>query len=262
MGITALVDCSPPPFPKVARLTIISVRDCLLSDPKVSTLTTLPIKVLGAVRHFTSEEGVEPRSLDPLLFMGLQPKTSNFFWYSVQEVFPESDGKQSFDALVLISWPFKDPEKDEIPEGNALRVANMKARAKDFHDPIRRLFDGIPDDSSRITALTLADFPPAECDGLGLVTLIGDAAHAMTMYRGEGANHGILDAALLVDQLVKVKNGEIKQEYGVFVYEEEMKKRCHEAVLKSRAAAVEGHTWEKIVDDSPLIGGRWPPATA
>jgi 2-polyprenyl-6-methoxyphenol hydroxylase-like FAD-dependent oxidoreductase len=214
------------------------------------------------VRHFTPEEGIEPRSLDPLLFMGLHPKTSNYLWYSVQEVFEEPDGRTSFDALVLVSWPVKDEEKDAIPPTKRLCVANMKERAKGFFGGFRRIVDGIPDDTEKVTSLTLSDFPVLDWETKSNVTLAGDSAHAMTMYRGEGANHGILDAALLVDQLVKVKNDELDQASAIVAYEKEMKIRGSGAVLKSRQACLDGHCWELINDDCPLVGGRLPPATA
>ena len=83
-----------------------------------------------------------------------------------------------------------------------------------------------------------------------------------TRYRGEGANHGIVDAALLVDQLKKFHAGEISQLEAIKTYEAEMMKRTHAAVLLSRQAALDGHEWSAITDSSPLIGGRHPPLTA
>ena len=81
-------------------------------------------------------------------------------------------------------------------------------------------------------------------------------------YRGEGANHGIVDAALLVDQLKKFHVGQISQSEAIKTYEAEMIERTHAAVLMSRQAALDGHEWSAITDSSPLIGGRHPPSTA
>jgi 2-polyprenyl-6-methoxyphenol hydroxylase-like FAD-dependent oxidoreductase len=97
---------------------------------------------------------------------------------------------------------------------------------------------------------------------VGQHTLAGDSAHPMTMYRGEGANHGILDATLLIDQLKKIYAGEIGEEEGLKVYESEMRERAHTAVPRSRQAAFDWHDWNAINDNSPLIGVRFPPATA
>lgn len=155
----------------------------LIGDEERSKLTLLPVNCTGVIRHFTPEEGLEPRSLDPLLFMGVHPKTGNLLYYSVQDVYIEPDGRSSFDALVFISWPITDKEKDAIPSTNRLCVANVKERAKEFYGLFRRLVDGIPDDTERVASFTLADFAVLEWDQSPTVTLAGDAAHAMTMYR-------------------------------------------------------------------------------
>ena len=157
----------------------------------------------------------------------------------------------------------QDLEKDAVPRDPITRIAEMKRRAHGFAEPLLTMVMDIPDDCLTSTGLRLADFPATPWDNCnGLVTMAGDAAHAMTMYRGEGANHGILDAALLMDQLKKIHAGEISQVEGVKAYEAEMQERGHAAVLKSRQAAFDGHDWDAIVDSSPLIGVRFPPATA
>lgn len=156
-----------------------------------------------------------------------------------------------------------DLEKDEIPRDPIKRIAEMKRRAQGFAEPLLSMIMDIPDDSLTSTGLRLADFPAVPWDNCnGLVTMAGDSAHAMTMYRGEGANHGILDAALLIDQLKKIHAGEISQVEGIKAYEAEMQERGHAAVLRSRQAAFDGHDWDAIVDTSPLIGVRFPPSTA
>lgn len=156
-----------------------------------------------------------------------------------------------------------DVEKDAIPKTSAERVAEMKRRAQGFAEPMLSMVMDIPDDSTSATGLRLADFPCEPWDNMnGLVTLAGDSAHAMTMFRGEGANHGLLDAALLIDQLKKVYSNEISQIGALRAYEAEMQERTHAAVLKSRQAAIDGHNWNAINDKSPLIGDRYPPETA
>lgn len=157
----------------------------------------------------------------------------------------------------------KDAVADAIPQTNAERIAMMKERAKDFAEPLRSIVMDIPDDLDYTTPLRLGDFPCRDWDNRnGRVTLAGDAAHAMTMYRGEGANHGILDAALLVDELKKIHEGSIDQKTAVHAYEAEMRPRTHEAVLKSRAAALVAHEWDQLTMDSPVVGARTAPLSA
>jgi len=200
--------------------------------------------------------------LIPSSFFALNPETKVFLFYSIQEVLVDADGRNSYDALVGVSWMVKDLEKDTIPRDPREKVAEMKRRAKGFAEPLLGMVMDIPDDSTA-TGLRLADFPTVPWDNShGTVTLAGDSAHSMTMFRGEGANHGILDAALLVDQLKRIHSGEINLEDGLKLYETEMQERGHAAVLKSRQAAFDGHDWDAITDTSPLIGARYPPRTA
>jgi 2-polyprenyl-6-methoxyphenol hydroxylase-like FAD-dependent oxidoreductase len=254
-----------------------NVRKSLL--PQDNELNKLPVNLVGVTRHFTPEQAAPIRALDPLLFQALHPKTSNYLWYSVQvravspcylyssnlvqECTPEPDGRLSFECLVIISWIIKDPVADAIPKTSRERIAMMKERAKGFSEPLRSIVWDIPDDLDVTIPLRLGDFPCKEWNNRnGKVTLVGDAAHAMTMYRGEGAGHGILDAALLVDELKKIHKGELDQKKAIDVYEEEMRPRAREAVLKSRAAALVAHEWEQLTDDSAVLSARPAPASA
>ncbi|RDW76089.1 FAD protein [Coleophoma crateriformis] len=242
------------------------VRQQLL--PEKAKLNLLPVNLVGVVRHFTPEQAKGVRELDPLLFQGLHPETGNYLWFSFQECIPSptaptASEQYSYDALVIISWVIKDPVADAIPKTHAERIALMKKRAEGYAEPLRSIVMDIPDDLDFTTPLRLSDFPTIPWENSqGRVTLAGDSAHAMTMYRGEGANHGILDAALLVDELVKVHQGQKGLKDAVDAYEAEMIPRAHAAVLKSRQAALDAHDWESLTEASPCIGARVPPVTA
>ncbi|TAQ89502.1 hypothetical protein B7494_g2158 [Chlorociboria aeruginascens] len=204
---------------------------------ETTQLTPLPVHMLGVIRHFTPEQAAPECLTDP-------------------------DGRTSYEALVGISYIVKDPEKDIIPTDDRGKVAEMKKRAQGFAEPLLSMVMDIPDDS-HATGLHLADFPCIPWNNLdGRVTLAGDSAHAMTMFRGEGANHGLLDAALLVDQLKRMYAGEVSPVEGLGIYEAEMQERNLTAVLKSRQAAIDAHDWSAINDQSPLVAGRVPPASA
>ncbi|KAI1371570.1 FAD/NAD(P)-binding domain-containing protein [Hypoxylon crocopeplum] len=238
-----------------------NVRKHLLPDD--FALTPLPVHLIGVIRRFSPEQAAPVRALDPLLFQGLHPKTGNFLWYSIHDCFEEPDGRYSYAAQVIISWVVKDPVSDAIPKTNKERIEMMKQRASTYVEPLRSIVMDIPDDLDAVTPLTLADFPCREWNNRnGRVTLAGDSAHAMTMYRGEGANHGILDAALLVDQLKKVHKGEIDQKVAIGSYEAEMRPRTFAAVMKSREASLVAHDWDLLTEDSPVVGARSAPATA
>ena len=71
-----------------------------------------------------------------------------------------------------------------------------------------------------------------------MITLLGDAAHPMTPFRGEGGCHALIDALKLgkvIGELGKRKErGQLAE--AVHEYEEEMVKRGGEAAVESRSA--------------------------
>jgi hypothetical protein len=89
---------------------------------------------------------------------------------------------------VLTSWPYRagffgNSEPTDVPETNAERIAWMKKITSGWIEPFRGLVQDIPDDAEP-KAINLEDWPPkkgAWDNRGGRVTLIGDAAHAMTM---------------------------------------------------------------------------------
>lgn len=142
--------------------------------------------------------------------------------------------------MVIISWLVKDEKEDAIPISNADRIALMEKRAEGFAEPLRSIVTGIPDDLDLTTPLRLADFPCLSWENENSqVTLAGDSCHAMIMFvsnfwhciiikltncrfRGEGANYGILDAAILVDELKKIHNRSATQKEAIEAYESEL----------------------------------------
>lgn len=68
------------------------------------------------------------------------------------------------------------------------------------------------------------------------VTLLGDAIHSMTPYRGIGGNIALKDAALLGSHLAAVQSGQRNLGDAVAAYENSMRKYAFAAVADSRKA--------------------------
>ncbi len=68
------------------------------------------------------------------------------------------------------------------------------------------------------------------------VTLLGDAIHSMTPYRGIGGNIALKDAALLSSQLAEVQSGQKSLLDAVAAYENSMRTYAFAAVADSRKA--------------------------
>jgi 2-polyprenyl-6-methoxyphenol hydroxylase-like FAD-dependent oxidoreductase len=68
------------------------------------------------------------------------------------------------------------------------------------------------------------------------VTLLGDAIHSMTPYRGIGANIALRDAALLCRQIVRAARGEVALLDAIAEYEHAMRRYGFAAVRGSLKA--------------------------
>ncbi|MCJ1245622.1 hypothetical protein MMC30_002826 [Trapelia coarctata] len=88
--------------------------------------------------------------------------------------------------------------------------------------------------------IRLRDWLPGDIPR-GRVTLLGDAIHPMTFFRGEGANHALQDGLKLANVLAEAFGPEGPEGPDIAdtleVYEKEMLQRGRDAVLESRAAA-------------------------
>ena len=104
------------------------------------------------------------------------------------------------------------------------------------------------------------------------VTLLGDAIHSMTPYRGIGANVALRDAALLCSKLVEADKGQKPVLHAIGEYEREMREYAFAAVaasLKSMEQAVTqkknpgfrlAKTAMRVVNRVPALKRRLVPA--
>ncbi|KAI1129208.1 hypothetical protein F5Y10DRAFT_158928 [Nemania abortiva] len=235
-------------------------RSLLLGDA-AAALHQLPVRLLGVTATFSAAEMTPLRAIDPLFFQGAHPGTGDFMWFSALST-PETNGSAGssqpfYEAQINLSWVVKGPE-DGVPATNSERLVKMKEmvrRGTGFHAVLRRAVEGLPDDT-HVLEIKLADWPTMKWEGNGLVTLLGDAAHAMTMYRGEAANHGLLDASNLKEQLKLWYSGLKTKRQAIEDFETEMRQRTHEAVLLSRQASLDAHDIVNLGADSPLVSSR------
>ncbi|KAL4791491.1 hypothetical protein BDV19DRAFT_401255 [Aspergillus venezuelensis] len=238
----------------------------------------LPVRFTGVSVSLTETEIAPLRRLDPLLFQGTHPDSGVFFWFSILDApDPEPDtntnveiageerrggGERGLYKVQLgISWPLKNEEIDQVPGENAERLNNMKRRSEGFVPFLYEAIQRIPE-GTEVIEVTLADWEgSSENEGKGWdnhsgrVTLAGDAAHAMTMYRGEAANHGILDIYHLVPAIEKIHSGQDRKN-AITEYEAEMQARGRNAVRLSRRACIEAHEWEALGVRSAILAGR------
>jgi 2-polyprenyl-6-methoxyphenol hydroxylase-like FAD-dependent oxidoreductase len=78
----------------------------------------------------------------------------------------------------------------------------------------------------------------------------------MTMYRGEAANHGILDVYHLVQSLQTFHDGKKPQKQALEEYESELRQRTNPAVLLSRQACLDAHDFNGLDRHSAVLKQR------
>ncbi|RAH77205.1 FAD/NAD(P)-binding domain-containing protein [Aspergillus japonicus CBS 114.51] len=234
------------------------VRRVLRPDAYLNSV--LPIRFTGVAVDLSPEEIRPLRAMDPLLFQGCHPSTGVFFWFSVLET-PQSNGTQGnpdgerYRAQICMSWPVNS-EADEVAATDAERLDNMKRRSVGFVPFLRSVVEGVPS-GTPVLEIKLADWECLNWDNCdGRITLAGDAAHAMTMYRGEAANHGLLDAFYLSQALRQVYTEGRGAKEALDEYEEEMRSRTRRAVRLSRQACRDAHTWDRLNEDSAILTKR------
>ncbi|ROT37641.1 FAD/NAD(P)-binding domain-containing protein [Sodiomyces alkalinus F11] len=247
-----------------------------LYDLQAAPTRPLPVMFLGTSVVVREPYIAALRALDPTLFQGCQPRTRTWMWFSVMES-PDINGTASrppeerlWKIQLCLSWLTSAAEDAEQQGGDssapdlstdAARIRVMRQKAADFDPRIASVFrDAIPDDHGPVLKLRLFDWhiPSPSTGTLGAVTLVGDAAHTMSMYRGEGFNHAILDAYHLCQTAREISNAagtedgrwlEVREK-AIRDYEGETRARGEVAVAMCRASCLEVHYWDKLSENS------------
>lgn len=229
----------------------------------------LPIRLLGATVHYPSPQISAIRNLDPFFLQGTDPKTDAYLWFSFLSTPSDEPNTQTttYKCQIITSWPYREKwleraDPTDVPNVKTTQLVLMKHLSDSWAEPFRSLVQKIPRDAE-IQPIELADWLPRKSPGFeGRVTLVGDAAHAMVMYRGEGANHSIVDVSLLLEQIKTLyASGEGGDEGGFEAarerYEAEMIERTDVAVRASRQACLDAHEYARVDEKSPLVRRRW-----
>ncbi|KAH6853277.1 hypothetical protein B0I37DRAFT_358896 [Chaetomium sp. MPI-CAGE-AT-0009] len=241
------------------------VRGLLVGDGQ-GRLDPVPVHYLAVTVRLTEDK--MNQLPHPVLFQGSHPDTGYYMFFSTLSTPEVNKSRETnnpyYEGQLDVSWLAEGPE-DVVPPTNATRLARIKHMAgagSGFHITLRKIIDDLPDDTE-VSIVRLADWPTTSWDGFGgRVTLLGDAAHPMTMYRGEAANQGFTDAKNLAQQLALWHGGNKTRQEALAEYETEMTQRGREAVLLSRQACLDTHNLHNLTPDSPLIRRRNSPTAA
>jgi 2-polyprenyl-6-methoxyphenol hydroxylase-like FAD-dependent oxidoreductase len=129
-----------------------------------------------------------------------------------------------------------------VPCINPNHRLQIQRRCTTWHAPVPELLATTP--LADITAYPVYDRAPLAAPlGRARVTMLGDAAHTMSPFKGQGANQALLDAVSLAAQLQRTlaDADALPLPAALAAFETEMIRRATPKVLASRTAALKLH---------------------
>ncbi|PTB69114.1 FAD/NAD(P)-binding domain-containing protein [Trichoderma citrinoviride] len=262
------------------------VRRALFPDES-KLMVQLPVRTMGVKISLTAEQ-IEPiRKLDLFFLQGGSPSNNSFTYFSVLDV-PgnqvDSD-PDLYSCQMHVSWPYAGSgTSTDVPATNKGRYELMHAYAKTWSEPFRSLVLNNVHPETEIKRLDVLDWaPPLGLRSKGQVVLMGDAFHLMSMYRGEGANHAIVDVLDFATHVVPLLSPDRRfspttdsqqltdQNQGLDFrralrqaldrYEDAVVSRARPGVLASRRACLDAHAYSRLFGEaatgvSPLLSKR------
>ncbi|KAL3441025.1 hypothetical protein BJX65DRAFT_15608 [Aspergillus insuetus] len=230
----------------------------LLLGEENAKLNPLPVAFVGISLRLSPEKMAPFKAIHPVLWQGSHPGSGYFLFFSMLST-PESNGsagtgEEFYEGQFNMSWLVE--KNGPTPATGPEQIAKVKEAAVSdtgFFPGLKEAVLDIPEDSP-VLEIKLEDWPTQMWPNAGgRVQLVGDAAHTMTMYRGEAANHGIFDAARLTEQLIRWRDGKQTLEEAFDSYQKEVYERTHDAVIQSRYACLEAHDVSTLREDSAIF---------
>ena len=177
----------------------------------------------------------------PTLVMGPE---GCFLFASAMEYPP--DAPRTYDSDEYVMWGFSAHRERLAPRLDVAALPAEQAKSlvldqmKAWHPALRRLVERA--DPATMTAFDTKSAEPVAPWKTGAVTLLGDALHNMTPFRGMGADMALRDAASLRDALVAIAEGRAAPTEALAVYERDMIEQGFAAVNASSAEMRRLHT--------------------
>ncbi|KAJ6023972.1 hypothetical protein N7540_004769 [Penicillium herquei] len=224
------------------------VRETAMGDAKLAATTSFPIFHTNmTVCYNDAEKAKFVREKYPTSYLALSERSFHAF-QSISSMPDGPDHPETWVFHMAMAWMGQSDNAMCYAE----RLALVKSKAEGLGEPARSAFMWMPEE----TEVHKADIsywvsqPWNNKDGR--MTLVGDAAHPMPPYRGQGLNHCICDVSKLLAGLAGVHSGSTALSDAIKEYEAEMIPRGKEEVTCSVENGRMLHDWNKI-QESPVF---------
>lgn len=142
-----------------------------------------------------------------------------------------------------LSFPMSEKEAKSLSAQGSIALKEKACQIAQWHQPVPQILSATnPMQISGYPVYDRALLLPESFKNAGAVTLIGDAAHPMSPFKGQGANQALLDALFLARSLYKICNSSFNwkdidlRESVLSIYEEDMLERSAIKVKDSKEA--------------------------
>ncbi|WPH01309.1 Hypothetical protein R9X50_00414800 [Acrodontium crateriforme] len=229
------------------------VRTLALKSEEAAATTPFPIWHMNlTVCYKDAEKAQFVRRDFPTSFLALSERSFHAF----QSISSMPDGPEHPETWIFhLAMAWRGEAQHDLSQKE--RLAIIKEKASSLAEPARSSFLWIPED----TLVHKADISywitqPWDNRG-GRMTLIGDAAHPMPPYRGQGLNHCIADCFSLANS-IKGAVEDCNWSAAIEEYEKELVPRGAEEVKCSIENGIMLHDWSKVRQSPVFTEGFRP----
>ncbi|KAL4912425.1 monooxygenase [Aspergillus aurantiobrunneus] len=230
------------------------VREFAMGSAEKAAVSRFPIFHTNMTVTFNDAEKARyVRQRFPTSYLALSDRSFHAF-QSISSMPDGPDHPETWVFHMAMAW-FAEYDRPLTYEE---RLDIIREKAQSLAEPARSAFTWIPDET-RVHKADISYWVSEPWDNRqGRLTLVGDAAHPMPPYRGQGLNHCICDVFNLRNGLLEVPKDSSTLVDLVTAYEAEMVPRGREEVKCSVENGYMLHDWEKV-QESPVFRQGFKP---